>query len=315
MISVDALKGFERDILTRFGIDSTPRQNKPCPSCGGRDRFTLFPDGRFYCRGCGYGDALDLIQKVHNYDLKTVLTMLDTGAQWVAPRPAEVAKPKRDTTQWRIEQILKDTTSITSETVAYSYLTQARGFAPDAIPTELLAHSGIDYWQEVTPGNWEPVERLATMVAPVRDIDDKVIALHITYLNPDGSKTHLQPAKKLIGSIKGGAIRLHKQADKLGLAEGIETALACNQLYGLPVWAVVSASFMPLVNLPSDVNDIYIFADNDSNHAGQRAAKKLAQRLLEEKRKVRVPITPTSQDTDFYDVWRNHEQPHLTPKP
>ncbi|MBK9770010.1 MAG: toprim domain-containing protein [Candidatus Obscuribacter sp.] len=115
--------------------------------------------------------------------------------------------------------------------------------------------------------------------------------------------------------VKGGAIRLHKETDKLGLAEGIETALACNQLYGLPVWAVVSASFMPLVNLPSDVNDIYIFADNDSNHSGQRAAKKLAQRLLEEKRKVRVPITPTSQDTDFYDVWRNHEQPHLTPKP
>lgn len=313
MLKVDNLKGFERDILTRFGIDSTPRQNKPCPACGGRDRFTLFPDGRFYCRGCGFGDALDLIQKVHNCDLKTVLSMLDSGAAWTAPKSVTQAKPKRKDNQWRIEQILKDTTAITSETVAYSYLTQVRGFAPDAIPAELLAHPGIDYWQEVTPGSWVPVERCAAMVAPVRDADSKVIALHVTYLNPDGTKVKLDPAKKLIGTAKTGAIRLYPPTNRLGLAEGIETAIACNQLYGLPVWSVMSASLMPLVAVPDTVTDIYIFTDNDSNEAGQRAAKKLAQRLLDEKRKVRVPITPTSQDTDFYDTWRAHEQSHLTP--
>lgn len=42
----------------------------PCPSCGGRDRFRVWPaptEGRprFWCRGCGaHGDAIDLVRLV-----------------------------------------------------------------------------------------------------------------------------------------------------------------------------------------------------------------------------------------------------------
>lgn len=38
----------------------------PCPVCGGKDRFTIWPDrGRYYCRGCNKsGDIIDLIRNV-----------------------------------------------------------------------------------------------------------------------------------------------------------------------------------------------------------------------------------------------------------
>ncbi|MBU1108140.1 MAG: toprim domain-containing protein [Candidatus Riflebacteria bacterium] len=38
----------------------------PCPVCGGKDRFTFWPDrSRYYCRGCNRaGDLIDLIRRV-----------------------------------------------------------------------------------------------------------------------------------------------------------------------------------------------------------------------------------------------------------
>lgn len=303
MLKIDNLKGFELVILDRFGIDSTPRQNKPCPSCGGRDRFTLFPDGRFYCRGCGFGDALDLIQKVHNCDLKTVLSMLDSGAVWTAPKSVTPEKPRRKDSQWRIKQILKDTTSITTDTVAFKYLTEIRGFAPEAIPAELLAHPCTDYWQEVTPGKWESIKKYAAMVAPVRDADNKVIALHITFLNPDGTKANVSSPKKIIGKCKGGAVKLHSPSNVLGFSEGIETALAANQLFDIPVWATLSASIMPHVEIPPGIDDFRIFADNDL--AGLNAARKLGRRILDLKKRVSAE-SPTLTN-DYFDLWRLRE--------
>lgn len=45
-------------------------KNQPCPACGGKDRFhlreTFKVDGYYYCRNCGNGDGIDLIQKINN---------------------------------------------------------------------------------------------------------------------------------------------------------------------------------------------------------------------------------------------------------
>jgi hypothetical protein len=67
------------------------------------------------------------------------------------------------------------------------------------------------------------------MVAAVTLWPSKTISgVHRTYLTADGSdKAPLSPNKMMLGSIKGGAVRLAPPGTKLILAEGIETALSC----------------------------------------------------------------------------------------
>jgi putative DNA primase/helicase len=48
--------------------------NGPCPKCGGRDRFIVWPNGRFFCRQCEFkGDNLDLYCQQHGATVKELL--------------------------------------------------------------------------------------------------------------------------------------------------------------------------------------------------------------------------------------------------
>ncbi len=83
-----------------------------------------------------------------------------------------------------------------------------------------------------------------------------------TYLDPrEPRKLHGFTAKKTLGSMGSAAVRLRQPREMLGLAEGIETALAASQLYSLPVWATLSANRLSKIDIPESVKDIEIFAD------------------------------------------------------
>lgn len=54
----EAASGRWLDILIDAGLPEVMllRLNRPCPLCGGRDRFSFYrnkPDGHWFCRGCG----------------------------------------------------------------------------------------------------------------------------------------------------------------------------------------------------------------------------------------------------------------------
>ena len=80
--------------------------------------------------------------------------------------------------------------------------------------------------------------------------------------NSDGKK-----AKFCLGSIWGNAVMLGDEpanADReWGIAEGVETAMACRQLYRIPVWAAVFGGNMAEIIPPSWARRIIIFADHD----------------------------------------------------
>ncbi|MEQ9326124.1 MAG: toprim domain-containing protein [Rhodospirillales bacterium] len=126
--------------------------------------------------------------------------------------------------------------------------------------------------------------------------------LHRTYLAPGGrGKAKFGGNKAMLGICSGGAVRLFPAAEKIAIAEGIETALAVRKLSGLPVWAALSTSGLISLVLPNDVREIVIAADHDVNGAGERAANRAAKRWCAEGRKVDITM-PTRPGSDWLDV-------------
>jgi phage/plasmid primase-like uncharacterized protein len=128
------------------------------------------------------------------------------------------------------------------------------------------------------------------------------VAIHRTYLRPDGTgKAPVEPAKKTLGPIAGGAVRLAEPGPVLALAEGIETALAFMTGSGLPTWAVLSAGNMARLVLPPLplAAEIVIAADNDP--PGLAAANVAARAFTAQGRRVRI-VYPNKAGADFCDA-------------
>jgi putative DNA primase/helicase len=117
------------------------------------------------------------------------------------------------------------------------------------------------------------------MVAIVRDgAGEPTGGIHRTYLLDDASGK-APPGKKMLGPVAGGALRLAPTPDdgRIGVAEGIETALAAMALFGVATMAALSADGLRRWQWPEGTTHVTIFAD--AGHAGMQAAATLADRL------------------------------------
>lgn len=92
---------------------------------------------------------------------------------------------------------------------------------------------------------------------------------------------------------------------KLVIAEGIETALSVYVATGLPTWAALSTSGMLNVKVPplEITQKIIIAADGDK--AGENAAYKTADKLINESYQVSIALAP--QAKDFNDLLMRKE--------
>jgi putative DNA primase/helicase len=146
---------------------------------------------------------------------------------------------------------------------------------------------------------WFPV-MLAKITAP----SGEAVALHRTYLTKEGVKADVPTVKKITstsGSLIGASIKLFKPTDGvLGVAEGIETALAATLGSTVPTQAAYSASGLASFVWPSSVQHLVIFADNDQ--AGIEAAEKLKQRAFDRGISCKVTI-PSEPGKDWADIW------------
>jgi hypothetical protein len=150
------------------------------------------------------------------------------------------------------------------------------------------------------------------MVAKVTDVSGQGVTLHRTYLDPYGpNKLDLgsqESPKKLMtprhpGATKGASIKLAPAGSVLGVAEGIETALAVRAATGQPCWSCVSARGLEEVVLPEQVRTVHVWADNDASGVGRKAAEALAARFSEEGRTV-YAHEPEKIGADWLDVCR-----------
>lgn len=102
------------------------------------------------------------------------------------------------------------------------------------------------------------------MLAAVQASDRQIIAAQLTWLDPGGTgKANVATPRVTIGALRDGAVRLGAAGVELGIAEGVETALAAMQLTGVPCWACLGAARMASVAIPESVRRLHIFADND----------------------------------------------------
>jgi putative DNA primase/helicase len=100
--------------------------------------------------------------------------------------------------------------------------------------------------------------------------------------------------------VSGAAIRLSPAGVCLGIAEGIETAIASSQIAGMPVWSCISAHGIETFEPPVGVTSIVIFADNDESFTGQKAAFSAAHRL--DQRGIHVDVRIPPKVGDWLDV-------------
>lgn len=174
-------------------------------------------------------------------------------------------------------------------TLAESYL-RARGISIDP-PASLRFHGALRHASG---------QCLPALVAGVQDASGRIVAIHRTFLRPDGAgKAPVKPQKAALGPIGGGAVRLAAAAGEvLQLAEGVETAAALSMATGNPVWAALGTAGLVSVVLPDCVRRVIVCADGDP--PGEAAARKAAARLASEGREVRIARPPAG--FDFLDV-------------
>jgi putative DNA primase/helicase len=180
-----------------------------------------------------------------------------------------------------------------------------RGLTLATIPDCLRLHPGLAYYDGETF-----IGKFPAMVARVVDSSGSGLTLHRTFLK-DGRKAPVESAKKLMPGkpISSGAVRLSPAGVGFGIAEGIETALAASELFGLPVWSCISAQGIETFEPPAGIDQVTIFADNDASYTGQKAAYAAAFRLKQ--RGIAVDVKIPDVQGDWLDHLTNGLKPMM----
>lgn len=286
-------------ILPLFGIETRHLSGKhgPCPLCGGgTDRFRFDDkDGRgtFICNQCGAGDGMKFVM------LKTGLRFVEAAKEIRARLGETTAAPAKpaidyDAARQRAVDLFMRSIPVCQDEAAH-YLA-SRGL-PGPYPTALRFNGSI-------PVKGHPSRQyLPALLALVTDADGNPVNTHRTYLENGGKARMDDPRKMMLGKIPAGsAIRLGAHDGRLGIAEGIETALAVKKRFGVTCWSAISTTILSKFVPPADVRELIIYADNDLNFAGQTAAMELARAVATMTDGPTVEVcVPSIAGTDWAD--------------
>jgi putative DNA primase/helicase len=117
--------------------------------------------------------------------------------------------------------------------------------------------------------------------------------------------TRINPKDRLMrGPAKGAVIKLSPDEEVttgLHICEGIETGLALMAMGFAPLWACMSAVNLAAFPVLAGIECLTIFADNDANDTGLKAALECAARWEEAGIETQVLMTPET-GTDFADA-------------
>lgn len=285
-------------IYRELGIDAKLMNHKPhkCPHCDERTPGGL----RYSDRGNSYGTWFHGGSKMHPVDFlrharggSVAEVYADIEGVIGKEDSPEAEDRRRKYTQARRRlRELERTAKIGGPEVS-AYLA-SRGLEP----TDRLLENRV---RELNGDRYFPA-----MLGKIVDAHGKPLSFHATLIQ-GGRKAETSPVKRVLSAgtdTRSGAVRLMKSGPTLGVAEGIETALAASRLHGVPVWATINTAGMASFEPPATVEHLLIFGDNDENYAGLKAAAALAHRVSTQNRMLDVDIVmPPKTGEDWADIW------------
>lgn len=319
----------------------------PCPlGTGDKDGFRLFKDadltGGGVSNSCGiFSDGFNLLMWVNDWkfpethdavfewlngvETKSVKTECKPNKKDITSNAANAQKRrvllnKLWSESHRLERVEAD--------IAMSYLAKRRCFPlPWSIP-DLAFHESLQYRMKGEKSRLFP-----GLVAVVRDSAGHGVSLHRTFLSLDGNKAPVDKPKRLMpvpddATLSGGAIRLQPadwRGEVIGVAEGIETALAVSCATHMVCWSTMSSTLLANFLPPQWVKKVVIWADRDREKiiikngeptdvgsAGQRAAYKLQEKLWRKGVEAEIRLPPasplvlTQKSIDWADMYAKY---------
>lgn len=260
-------------IFRHFGIEVGDGKHTACPICGPGNNSHRFRfddkdgSGSWICNQCGAGKGLTLLIKALNIDFVTACKELEKVVGKVEKHDV---KPEKKASPERLREMFKASKPIENGDPVVWYLNK-RGIV--AFPTTLRYGRTWEY---------ETKQDQDAMLAVFSRADGEAVTIHRTFVK-DGDKLDIESPRKVMPPLKkmtGGAVRLYPQAEEMGIAEGIETAMSASILYEMPVWAATSAVLLENWEPPPGIKRLWIFGDNDEETwTGHKSAYTLANRL------------------------------------
>jgi Toprim domain/CHC2 zinc finger len=246
----------------------------PCPSCGGKDRFSVNITRKvFNCRGYGGGDAIAMVRHVLAVDFADAVEFLTGSAphnRAVVARPSHKPPilPVSDVDHQRrrlerVEAIWKEGQDPQGTIVENPYLA-GRNLRLGRGAVDALRFHPRCPWRD--PKTQKTIFVPAMICAMRSIVGDTITAIHRTRLTADGKKVD----RRMLGVASGAAIKLDRDDTVTGglhIAEGVETAMAARQLGLRPTWALGSTSFISSFPVLPGIECLTILAENDDASA------------------------------------------------
>ncbi|HDU4556705.1 TPA: toprim domain-containing protein [Klebsiella pneumoniae subsp. pneumoniae] len=309
MKTAEAAKGQWSMIFEHYGLPPITGKNHfkgECPVCGARGKFRVDDrdgQGTWICV-CGSGDGMKLLTQTLQKSFSAICAEVD---QLIGNTFRRIDVPvTSDASNLRKKVIRKFSKLVALKgTSAADYLL-SRGIT--RLPVEAVRFNDR---QRHAGKVFQSLYSLAT--------DDKaeLCYLHQTLLDGDKKAQIGVSARKLkslqednyLDHARSVAIRMFPVSTTLGIAEGIETALSCYQVYGVNTWAVINSGFMKKFRVPAGVKTLIIFADMDKYSAtGHAAAFECAHANLMAKNDLVKVCIRWPDNGDFNDFLMNGDQ-------
>lgn len=302
--TTQAAKGKWKGILMDLGVPDSFLNGKhgPCPLCGGTDRFRWDnQDGRgtYICNQCGAGDGMKLACAFTGKPFAEVAPQIDSILGNVKPDTPLRYVSRQDDHQSALRAIYQQSQPVKPGDVVDRYLASRN-------LDEIIYPKALRYVENLRDGEGGVYPCIIAMVG--RYGQPKFDTIHRTFLKRDGSgKAEIESPRKLMpGPVPDGASVMLSdwtESGPLGIAEGIETAMAASSIFRIPVWAAISSSMMRKWLPPPGCEEIVIFGDNDKKFGGQAAAYHLAHRLAAKHLPVGNVLIPQQPGEDWADEW------------